>query len=169
MPSGFAYDGRTRFIWLDDNPADLDSPTLVEIAAGVDVSGYLVPESFNPGTGDSRVDTRDALSSFDSQAIGRFQAAPSAMFKSRLADTFEGDDDLAWTTFKDRLTQGCILFFEDIDEGSDVTTNDVCDVYPSCQTGQPQRQQTALNTERRFKVEFAVGDHPHLGAVVVAS
>ena len=169
MPAGQSYDGRTRFIWLANDPADPAEPTLAEVDAGVDLSGYLIPESFNPTADQARVDGRDALSSFNPEAMGRYGYKPTAEFKTKLRETFNGDDDLAWQTFKNRLTQGCILFFEGVDEGEDVGVGDVCDVYLSCETGTPRRLQTAINTERRFGVDFAVGAPPVLGAIVVAS
>lgn len=161
----FTYDGRTRLVWLDTNPDDLDAPTLIEIAAGTDLSGYLIQETFDPGTGNSRVDDSDALTSFDNESMGRHQSAPSAMFKTELVD---GSTD-AWDTLGARLVSGCLLFFESVPEGSDITAGDVVDVYPSAMTGNPLRQTTAKNTTRRFKVEWAIGEAPHLAAIVTAS
>lgn len=164
MTAGHTYDGRTRLIWLDTNPADLDSPTMAEITAGTDLSGYLIPESFNPNAGNSAVDTRSALSSFDPQAPGRYQARPEALFKSRLVT----GGTVAADTIGDRLVEGCLLFFEDVPEGDAIAAGMTCDVYPSAQTGQRERQTTAINTERRFKQVFFVGDAPVLDAVVAA-
>lgn len=169
MPAGSSYDGHTRFVWLSENPDDLDSPTLAELEAGVDLSGYLIPESFNPNADQARVDGRDALTSFNPEAMGRYGYKPAAEFKSKLRDASEGDDDLAWQTFKTRLSQGCILFFEGVTEGEAPGVGDECDVYPSCETGTPRRLQTAINTERRFGVDFAVGAAPVLGAIIAAS
>lgn len=164
MTSAHTYDGRTRLIWLDADPADLDAPTMAEITAGTDLSGYLIPDSFDPGTGNSRVDDSDALTSFDNEAMGRHQSKPSALFKSKLTS----GDEVAFDTLGDRLILGCLVFFEDVEEGTAIAAGATCDVYPSCQTGQPLRQATAKNTTRRFKVEWAVGAAPHLNAVVAA-
>lgn len=166
MPAGDAYDGRVRVFWLDDDPSDPNAPTEAELAAGVDLSGYVVPESINYGFKNDTVEGRDALSSFDPQSAGRHGAHPVIDFKRRLrADGAE----LAWDTLGDRLIAGTLVVFEDVPEGDDVTDGDSCFVFPSCQTGQPVIQNTAMNQERRFVVDFAVGDSPHLRAVVGGS
>lgn len=164
MPAGEAYDGKLRVIWLDTDPANLNAPTMAEVTAGVDLSGYAVPESIDPKASNTRVDGRDALSSFDPQAMGRFGYQPEIMFKSKL----RSGGTVAWDTLGARLVTGTLLIFEDVTEGSAIAAGNRCDVYPSCETGAPLRQTTAINQERRFKVEFAVGAPPHLNVAVVA-
>jgi hypothetical protein len=48
------------------------------------------------------------------------------------------------------------------------TAGDPCYVFPSCETGVPQIQNTAVNTEQRFIVPIAVGSAPVYDAVVAA-
>jgi hypothetical protein len=165
MGAGLTYDGRTRMVWLAANPVDLDAPTMAEITGGTDLSGYLVPGSFNPNDANARANAADSLTSFDAESPGRTAAKPTAAFKSKLAS---GGGTVAWDTLGARLIEGCLLFFEDVAEGSAIAAADECDVYPSCLTGEPRRPQVADNTERRFEVDFFCGDKPHKGAVVAA-
>lgn len=165
MPSGYAYDGRCRVFWLDTEPSDPDAPTTTELDAGTDLSGYAIPDGIAYNLGNSRVSGADLLSSFDAEAMGRFQASPSITFKSKLVT----GETLAWDTLGARLLSGTLVVFEDVVEGDEVADGDSCFVFPSCQTGQPVIQNTAMNQERRFVVDFAVGDSPHLRAVVGGS
>lgn len=164
MPNAYTYDGRVRFVWLDTDPADPTAPTMAEITAGTDLSEYLIPESWNPNASNQKADQSTALSSFNGESVGRYGYAPEAMFKTKLTDATK----VAWTTLGERLVEGCIVVFEDVPEGDNIAAGMDCDVYPSCQTGQPERQQTAANTTRRFKVTWAVGEPPSLGATVAA-
>jgi hypothetical protein len=164
MPAGYTYDGRTRIFWLDNDPADPSAPTMGELTAGVDLSGYLVPGSFNPTPSNARVNSGDALTSFDAQSPGRFGYAPTCAFKSKLVS----GGTVAWDTLGARLVSGCLVFFEDVDEGSDVAAGAECDVYISCLTGEPRRPTVADNTERRFEVDFMCGDRPAIGSTVAA-
>lgn len=164
MAQAHTYDGRVRLVWLDTDPADPEAPTMAEITAGTDLSEYLIPETWNPNASNQKADQSSALSSFNAESIGRYGYAPEAMFKSKLTD----GGTVAWDTLGERLVEGCILFFEDVPEGDDIAAADKCDVYPAAMTGTPERQSTAANTTRRFKVTWAIGEPPTLNATVAA-
>lgn len=171
MPAGVVYDEQTRLLWFPtaDEPADIDAITAVEIAAdGIDLSGYVIPDGITFGFGNSRVSGADLLTAFDSESMGRHQAAPSVMFKRKLRETFEGDDDLAWQTFKTRKTGGTLVVFLALDPGADPGTGDEYVAFPACESGQPVLQNTAVNAEVRFQIDFAVGEAPVFGTVVAS-
>lgn len=162
MPAGNAYDGRCRLYILDEAPADPEGPTLVELAAGSHLSGYVPPDGISYNIGNARVSGADLLSSFDAEAMGRHQAAPSVKFKQKLVT---GETE-AWDELNERHRVVTLVCFEDIDEDAEIVDGDACFVFTSCQIGQPVPQNTATNTERQFQVDFAVGGRPYLNAVV---
>jgi hypothetical protein len=164
MPAGENYDGMVRAYWLDTNPADPANPTLAEIAAGTDLSGYLLPDGVAYNMGNSRVSGADLLSSFDAESMGRFQAAPVLTLRRRLLD----GGTVAWDTLGDRHIIGSLVVFESIIEDTDPVAGDECFVFTSCQTGQPKPLNTAMNTEKRFECELAVGGKPYLHAAAHA-
>lgn len=168
MPAGTVFDEQTRLLWFPeaDEPTNLAAITTTEITTdGIDLSGYVVPDGVTFGFGNSRVSGADLLTAFDNESMGRHQAAPSVMFKRKLRAQFEGDDDLAWTTFVTRKTAGTLVVFTTLDVGADPTTGDDYIAFPSCESGQPLPQNTAVNTEVRFQVDFAVGEAPVFGTV----
>lgn len=166
MPAGETYDGRVRVVWLEDDPVNPAAIKIAEINAGEDLSGYVIPESIDYGFKNDTVDDRDALSSFDPQSPGRHGAHPQMDFKTRLAD---GTSKVALDTVGERLTAGCLVVCEDATEGSDIAVGDLVHVFTSCQTGQPMPRNVALNTSRRFGVEFFVGGLAYQNVAVVAS
>lgn len=170
MGAGTVYDESTRVLWFAtaDEPADLEAITAAELTDGVDLSGYVVPDGVTFGFGNSRVSGADLLTAFDNESMGRHQAAPSIMFKRKLRAQVDGDDDLAWTTFKSRKTAGTLVVFTTLTPGDDPATGDDYIAFPSCETGQPLPQNTAVNTENRFQVDFAVGEAPAFGTVVAS-
>lgn len=162
MPAGIVYDEHVRVFWLDTDPADLDAPTTGEIGAGEDITGYLVPDGLAFNFGNSRVSGADLLTAFDNESMGRHQAAPALTLKRKLRD----GGQVAWDTLGDRLISGCLVVFLDLGPDDTVADGDECVVFPGCETGQPLIQNTAVNTEQRFQVDLAVGEAPHLNAVV---
>lgn len=162
MPAGENYDGRVRVHWLDTDPSDPEAPTVAEVTAGVDLSGYVIPESIDYGFKNDTVEDRDGLSSFDPQSPGRHGAHPVMDFKTKLAN---GDTD-ALDTLGARLTQGCLVVSEDATEGSPLVAGDLCHVFTGCQLGQPLPRNVALNTSRRFGAEMFVGGLAYQNSVV---
>lgn len=170
MPAGTVFDERTRVLWFAaaDEPTDHSAITAAELADAVDLSGYVVPDGVTFGFGNSRVAGGDLLTAFDNESMGRHQATPSVMFKRKLRETFDGDDDLAWTTFKTRKTPGSLVLFTTLPIGEDPGTGDDYVAFPDCESGQPMPQNTAPNAENRFQVDFAVGSEPVFGTVVAS-
>lgn len=170
MPAGTVFDEQTRVLWFatEDEPSDLTAITAAELGDGVDLSGYVTPDGVTFGFGNSRVSGADLLTAFDNESMGRHQAAPSLMLKRKLRAEVDGSDDLAWTTFQTRKTQGTLVVFTTLDPGVDPATGDDYIAFPSCETGQPLPQNTAVNTENRFQVDFAVGAEPVFGTVVAS-
>jgi hypothetical protein len=166
MPAGTTYDGSTRLYWLadDDEPADLEAIDLTELGEAIDVSGYLVPDAFSPNFANDRVDGKDILSPFNNESMGRFGASPSATFKRKLADD---GSEAAWTTFSTRKTRGTLVYFETLPSEADPTTGDDYIAFP-CETGAPLPQNTAVNAEVRFQVDFACLSAPVYGSLVAS-
>lgn len=165
MPAGVVYDENTRAFWLDTNPADTSAPTVAEIAAGFDMTGYLTIDGLARNTGNSRVAGGDLLDGFDAESMGRHQAAPTLTLKRRLRGS---NAEEAWTTLGSRGVQGCLVVLPFLAPDDTPSATDSCEVYPSCETGSPQLQNTAANTEQRFIVPIAVGSSPVYDAVVAA-
>jgi hypothetical protein len=171
MGAGIVFDERTRLIWFPeaDAPTDLEAITAAELAAdGVDLSAYIPPDGINPNTTDQRVDGSDLLTGFNAESMGRYGTSPSVTFKRKLRTQHEGADDLAFTTFQTRKTAGTLVLFNTLPIGEDPGTGDDYIAWPGCESGEPQEQQTAANTEVRFVVEFAVGQAPVRGTVVAS-
>lgn len=165
MPAGTVYDESTRVLWSEADLADNTAPSTVEIDAAIDLSGYAIPDGVAFNLGNSRVSGADLLSAFDNESMGRFQATPSITFKRKL----RSGEELAWDTLGDRKLQGTLIVFLTLDPGAEPGDGDACMVFPSCETGTPLVQNTAVNTEVRFQVDFAVGEAPELRAVVGGS
>lgn len=161
MPAGLPFDEEDQYWWLDTNPADLDAPTAAEINAGTELGGYMTPDGFSPNAGNSRTPGGDAKSSFDGEAFGRHQSAPTLMLKRRLVT----GEEAAWTLFKDRKVSGCLIVLPFAGSATPIAGM-LADVYPDLQTGVPVPQNRAANTEQRFRTDLAVGDAPHLGVTV---
>ena len=166
MPAGETYDGQVRVFWLDADPTDPNAPTEAELTDGVDLSGYVLPETIDYGFKNDTVEDRDALSSFDPQSAGRHGAHPTMDFRDTLRAT---GARLAWDTLGDRLITGCLVTFEGVAEGAEVNDGDACRVFTGCETGQPMPRNVALNTARRFGVEFFVGGLAYQRAIVGGS
>lgn len=160
MPAGVPSDEFDQYWWLDSDPA-ADAPTAAEILAGTELGGYMTPDGFAPNAGSSRVPGGDAKSSFDAEAMGRHQSAPTLMLKRRLVT----GDEAAWTLFSERKVSGCLVVLPFAGDDTPIAGM-VADVYPSLQTGVPVIQNRAANQEQRFRVDLAVGDAPRLGVTV---
>jgi hypothetical protein len=165
MPAGTVYDESTRVLWSEDDLTNNAAPTTGEIVAAIDLSGYAIPDGVSFNLGNSRVDGKDLLTAFDNESMGRFQATPSIMFKRKLRDGAE----VAWDTLGDRKIQGTLIVFVTLPTGEDPGDGDACLVFPGCETGTPLVQNTAVNSEVRFQVDFACGEEPELRAVVGGS
>lgn len=163
MPAGVVFDENTRVFWLDTNPADTSAPTAAEVNAGHDLTGYLAPDGLALNTGNSRVSGADLLDGFDSESMGRHQAAPALTFKRRLRGS---NAQVAWTTLGARGVQGCLVVLPFLAPDDTPAAADDCYVFPFCETGVPQLANTAMNTEQRFITPLAVGAAPVYDAVV---
>lgn len=165
MPAGETYDGQVRALWFDEDdvPTDPENITLAELGDATDYSGYIPPAGVAYNFANARVSGADLLTSFDSQSPGRRGATPAITFKTRLAD---GSQD-ALDKFQ-RGTKGMLVVFESIVEGEDPTTGDEYLWFSDCQVGQPVHQNTAENTEKRFNVDFMVGDDAGRGTLVAS-
>lgn len=164
MGAGVVYDGMTRVWWLDADPAAPNAPTVAEIGAGADVTEYLAIDGLAFNMGNSRVSGADLLTAFDNESMGRYQAAPSLTFKRKLRDGGE----VAWTDLGDRGVVGCLVVRLGIAHATAVAAAQKVMVFPGCETGIPNVQNTAANTEIRFVVDLAVGEEPKLKATVAA-
>lgn len=167
MGAGIVFDERTRLLWFPeaDTPTDLEAITATELGDAIDVSGYVPPDGFNPNTTNNRVDGSDLLTPFNNESMGRYGDAPSVTFKRKLRAAVDGDDDLAFTTFKERKTTGTLVLFNTLPIGEDPGVGDEYKAWPNCETGEPMEQQTAADTEVRFIVDFAVGQAPVRGTI----
>lgn len=164
MTAGIVHEEHIRVFWLDSDPTSIAAPTVAQITAGEDITEYLVPEGLEINPTNNRVDDGTLLSKFVGQAMGTFGYAPRLMLKRKLADGSEA----AWTLFGEHGVTGALVVFRDLAPGVAVAAAQKCEVYPGCETGAPELQNTAANATQRFGVPIAVSEQPELNAVVAA-
>lgn len=164
MTAGIVHEEHIRVFWLDDDPVAVATPTVAEITAGVDVTGYLIPEGLETNPTNNRVDDGSLLSKFIGQAMGTYGYQPRLMLKRKL----EGGAEAAWTLFNGHGVKGALVVFRDLPPTTAVAAAQKCEVYPGCETGAPEPQNTAANATQRFGVPIAVSATPNLNATVAA-
>lgn len=164
MTAGIVHEEHIRVFWLDTDPTSANAPTVAEITAGEDITAYLIPEGLEINPSNNRVDDGSLLSKFVGQAMGTFGYAPRLMLKRKLTDGGEA----AWTLFGEHGVTGALVIFRDLGPAVAVAAAQKCEVYPGCETGAPEIQNTAANTTQRFGVPIAVSETPDLTATVAA-
>lgn len=160
MSAGIVYDENVRVLVHTGALADNEAPTAAEVAASVDYSAYIPPDGITFGLGNSRVSGASIDSAFDSERMGRYQAALAITFKRRLLDNAEA----AWTALGARGVTGTVIIAP---FGSTATGQDVY-VFPDFQTGIPELNNPSANSEQTFTVPMAIGTAPELAATLVA-
>ena len=128
--------------------ADLSAPTEGEIAAGVELACYIPKDGVQFPSNRNMVPTGALCDTFDSESPGSDGGTLVITFKRK----DRSDNEVAWTTFKDGMVDGVLVFGF---EGSNTESGDEVDTYEVV-SHIPVRGNPAANTEQRFSVNFGV-------------
>lgn len=152
------YEEYTR-IWWATAIASKTAPTVAEIGAGTDISGFVPKDGLNPGMGNTKVKNDDITSAFSPEIPGSWSAdLVLTLFRDDAADT-------AWTLFQTRNTAGFIIVRRMVLITTAVAIGQKVEVYPVT-TMTPELQQTAENERQKFDLPLAVTSEPKLAATV---
>jgi hypothetical protein len=156
-------DGRPR-IHIGAGPiADMTQPTIDEIAALTDLSGFLTKDGFSQGTTGGVAPTSGASEKVNLEVSGSVSYRVSMKF-------FRDDDtDAAWDAF-DEGDQRYVVFCRKGGSGvgGAIAVGDEVEVYFGEILEKPN-DDIAENTSGRFMTRLSTGAKPELDAVVVSS
>jgi hypothetical protein len=124
--------------------AAMESPTVAEINAGIDVTELLTKDGVNPGSSNNKVAAGNLATAFDAEIMGSHGANLSMKYFK------DNEDDIAWDLFP-RLTSGYYVVspFGPAIAGAPVYVWKV-------QTGEPTLPSSAANERQTFTSECAV-------------
>ena len=156
----FVYEGKTNVYWVLSIATD-STPSLTEITAGVDLSGFTAKDGVAVNITGNNVDSSTITEVFDAQVVGSWGAdLQLSMFRDDTADT-------AWTTCV-YGSNGYVVIDRFNAAGTLPTNGDKVEVWPS-QMHQPASQNSATNTQVRFIESLAVRSTPYLSATVTTA
>lgn len=159
MAAPLVYDGKL-VVGFVPTIADPESPSVAtDLASMVDLSTYIRKDGISFPSSRNMVDTNSIDSTFDTEYPGTKGGTLTITFKRK---DFNGDE-VAWTTFKDGLVEGFLVFGF---EGSNDTAADVVDEYKVV-SHYPVRSNPSANTEQTFVVNFGV-QAEYIGVTVAA-
>ena len=140
--------------------ADINAPSVAtDLASLVPLESYVRKDGVSFPSNRNMVDTGSIDNPFDTEYPGSKGGPITITFKRKNA----ADAEVAWTTFKDGLVDGYLVFGF---EGSNDTAADVVDVYQVV-SHYPVRSNPSANTEQTFQVTFGVQDEA-IGVTVAA-
>lgn len=159
--AAYAYDGNVRFAWLGGEDAidDIDAPTELELAEGVDISCLLQKGGWSGSPTFNTVEAARACETFDSKVQGTWSVDPTGTF-------FRDDNpalDIAWDLWE-HGTNGYIVIRYGKAYDIEFEDGDEVEVWP-VQSSEPVMNENAANTSATFQVSFAASQ-PQLKAVV---
>lgn len=152
-------DGRTR-IYSVPTIANIASPTVAELNAGVDLSSLVTPDGligFQPDTG--TVDTSAINSTYTTQLPGRIALSGTALRLKKQT----GSDTVYNTLVYGFATN--IVVRRDITSSTAWATSQACEVYPG-QCGGVKDLDPAPNELHKYEVPFFVSPQPNQRATV---
>lgn len=159
MAAPLVYDGKL-VVGYAPTIADPESPSAAtDLASLVDLSSYIRKDGVSFPSNRNMVDTNSIDSTFDTEYPGTKGGAIQVTFKRKNSD----GDEVAWTTFKDGLVEGFLVFGF---EGSNTAASDVVDEYQIV-SHYPVRSNPSANTEQTFVVTFGV-QAEYIGVTVAA-
>ena len=142
---------------------DPSAPTIAEVEAGTDLSGFLVPSLSTPGGGQV-IQSPDVGSSFTKTGAGTHGGQPytAEFYRDDTADT-------AW----DALPPGTTGFFVvarmgGSDTGDALQATDLVDVY-AIEVADRSPTDVGENEHQRFVVTAAVTDDPNEQVAIAAA
>lgn len=151
------YEGRTNVYWATAI-ADPAAPTVAEIGAATDLTGFITKDGVAVNINTNNVDSATIGEIFDAEVVGSYGAdLQLTMFRDDSSDT-------AWDLCV-YGTNGFVVIDRFNDAGDAPGAGDKVEVWPA-QMHQPAPQNSAANTQQRFVESFAVTAQPELGATV---
>lgn len=159
----YPFDEYTNVIWIEgeDGVADIDAPTLAEIATGTDLTCFITKDGLNPGGSTAKITSGALCSRVNGKRVGSVDYDGSLkMYRDNGAG---GDDawDLAeWGAVGFLVVRRGILY------GTAFAAGQKVEVYDA-QLGEPVMAGSAENANQTFTVELAVQD-AELKATVAA-
>lgn len=153
--------------------ADIEAPTVTEIAAGVDLQGFVTRDGIKTPASGNTVDSSVVGSAFTSTVPGTYGGDAASLTCHRDS---KGTDDTAWSTFP-QGTQGFLVvarsgWHQSVTTGlgdpqGTPTVADRVEVYPVAVLTRAMAD-TAENQTSRFDVQLPITAPPALDAVVAA-
>lgn len=158
--SKFINDGFTKVAWVT-TIASAAAPTVAELTAGVDITGYLTKEGLVTPANQNMVNQGTLATTFDAQGIGTWGGAPIELTGYR-----DNVDDDAYEAFA-YGDDGYLVIRRGIAVGTAWTAAQKAEVWPAS-AHQPLNQPPATNENAKFKVVLAATSEPKLAATVAA-
>lgn len=155
--SRVVFDGNYHVYWLPASPANAAAPTTAEIAAGVDLTGFIPKDGFNPAVSNNRVTGGDLASRFVDESMGTWS---SQLEVTAYLDSVAGSNT-AWNTLTDFGT-GAIVVAPYAAAAVGVKAM----VWPDVELGVRQPMQTGENTRQKFTQSVAVRKQPNMNATI---
>lgn len=152
------FDGKMHAYWLDANPADLDAPTVAEIAAGTDITAFLPKDGVQFGTSNNRVDGGSLATVFNAESMGTWNSQMSLII------FLDDDANTAFDLLGEHGVLGCLVI---VPFAASVAA-EKCYVFPTAETGAPILGNSAANERQKATIELAIGDEPKFDGVIAA-
>lgn len=159
----YPFEEHTTVIWVpgDDGVANIEAPTLAEIAAGSDVTCFITRDGLNPGGTNNKVDGAGLCTRIDGQTVGTVgYDFTLRMFR----DNASGGDD-AWD-LANWGDLGFLVVRRGVMYGDVFAAGQAVEVYEA-QMGEPIPASSAQNTSQAFELGLAIAN-AELKAVVAA-
>lgn len=150
--------------WVGFLPAvsDISAPTAAEIAAGKNLTPYLI--SFNASTQGNTVPTPSIDTLFETSIAGTVQASLTADFYRD--DSVGPDADLAWNTLP-RKTKGYFVISRFGTDGEAPASGDDCEVWPALVVSRTMANMSN-NTVMTFTMTASIPEEPAENATVAS-
>lgn len=152
------YEEYTRICWAP-SVADIAAPTVAELTAGIDVTGFVGKDGLKMGATNNKVKNDDITTAFMAELPGSY--GNSLSLKCFLDDA----DDDAWDTFGTRNTEGYLVIRRMIPYPTAFAAAQKVEVYHGA-TGQPVIGDSAENERVAFTVDLMISEPPQMSAVV---
>jgi hypothetical protein len=157
--SRIVFDGNYHVYWLAASPANAAAPTMAELNAGVDITGFVPKDGFNPGVSNSRVTGGDLAGKFVDEGMGTWS---SQLEITAYLDSVIGSDT-AYNTLTDFATGAIVVTPYAVKAAGQRAY-----VWPDVELGVRKPMQTGENTRQKFSVDVAVRKQPNMAALVAA-
>jgi hypothetical protein len=150
------YEGRTNVYWATA-VANKNAPTVAEITAAVALTNFVTKDGVAVNLATNNVDNASIAETFDAEVVGSYGAGLELTL-------FRDTTDTAWNLCV-YGTNGFVIIDRGNPSGTFPSVGHKVEVYPS-QMHEPAMENSASNTNKRFKETFAVTSAPAQKATV---